>query len=287
MATVERDRRNSEIIRGVSLSVDSRNIWRAAPYAALALLVTVASYVLWRFVWPSPPDLIDQCDSKGLSVDSAPIVVVGVVTEDALVRSPVAMHSDPRYPLQFRKITVQVENVLKGATVPRKITAYYFTWAGGFDGPRPLGLWKVGGRRILWLRPDSGVLRTACDGWDYCTIGVESGAHPNYKRDPQKPIDYALADLLLTRGEGTVNEIAFASEIGWGVPDEGLQSYVVEKLRHLALTEQGDIKSSACKLLWIYTVDRIAPSIRKEADDAVHTSNCSCATKPDGNVECQ
>jgi hypothetical protein len=203
------------------------------------------------------------------------------------------MHTDPDYPLQLRRVTVRVENVLKGEPIPDKIGVYYFTFAGGIDGPRPLGFWNVGGRRVFWLRQDSGVLRTACDGSDYCTMSVQSGAHLDYRPDPTKPIEYALADLLLTRGQGAVDDIGFASEITRGAPDQGLQGYVIEKLRGLATSEHGDIRSSACKQLWIYTVDRIAPSIRQTADDALQAASCQCKTKLNGkvefggNVECQ
>jgi hypothetical protein len=199
------------------------------------------------------------------------------------------MDSDPSRALQLRKLTVRVENVLKGAPIPETITVYYFTWDGGFDGPRPLGFWRVGGRRILWLRRDSGVLRTACDGWDGCTEGVYSGAHPNYQSDPLKPVDYALVDLHLTRGEGTVNDISFATEVFREAPDQipGLQAYSMEKLRRLALTERGDVKSSACMTLWIYTVDKVQPAIHRAADDAMKAANCRCKKKSDGNIECQ
>jgi hypothetical protein len=197
------------------------------------------------------------------------------------------MHSNPEYPLQLRRLTVRVENVLRGAPVPETIAVYYFTWAGGFDGPRPLGFWRLGGRRILWLRRDSGVLRTACDGWDYCTMSVQSGAHPGYRPDPRKRIDYAVADLILTRGDGAINEIEFANEVAWGVPDQGLQGYVVEKLRHLALTEHGGVKASACKLLWVYTVDLVDDSVHRDAGNALRDADCRCKTKPDGNVECR
>jgi hypothetical protein len=268
-------------------SVNLKGRRQTAVVVACFLLVAAASYILWRAVWPSPPNLIDQCDNKNFSRDSAPIVVVGVLASDTLIRKPVPMRSDPKYPLQLRKLTVQVENVLKGTPIPKKIAVYYFTWAGGFSGPQPLGLWKVGGRRILWLRRDSGVLRTACDGWDGCTMSVQSGAHLNYRPDPEKPIEYALADLLLTRGEGPVDNTGFASEIKKGVPDQGLQGYVVEKLRRLASSENRDIKSSACKLLWIYTADRFAPSIRQEAEHGLQTASCQCATTLHGNVECQ
>jgi len=235
----------------------------------------------------SPPHLVAQCDRKGDSKNTAPIVIAGVLVRDSLVHRPIPMHSDPKVPLQLRKVAVQVENVLKGGPVPKTVTVYYFSWAGGFDGPRPLGFWQVGGRRIFWLRRDSGSLRTACDGWDGCTMEVQSGSHLRYRPNPNKPLDYALADLLLTRGEGVVSEIGFATEIAQGVPDQGLQGYVVEKLRYLAVTERGDVKASACKLLWIYTVDRVDPKVRRDAENALHAGNCRCTAKPDGNAECQ
>ena len=269
----------------VSLSVNNRKARKAVFFAALCLLIIAASYPVWRAAQPSAPRLIDHCGDE-FSRDAAPIVVAAVVAADTLVRSPLPMHSDPTNPLQFRRLTLRVENVLKGAPIPDKVTVYYFTWAGGFDGPRPLGFWNVGARRIWWLQRESGVLRTACDGWDGCTIGVQSGAHPNYTSDSKRPINYALADLLLTRGEGPVDDNGFAGEIEWGVPDEGLQGYVVEKLRHLATTEHGAVKSSSCKLLWIYSVDRIAPTIRQDANNALHAASCLCNTRSDGNVEC-
>jgi hypothetical protein len=199
------------------------------------------------------------------------------------------MRSNPEYPLQLRKLIVHVETVLGGAPIPETITVSYFGFAGGFDGPRLLGFWKVGGRRILWLRRDSGFLRTMCDGWDYCTVPVDSGAHPHYRPDPLKPLDYALVDLLFTRGEGTANEVGLATGPDWEAPDNipGLQTYSVEKLRLLALTEHSDVKSSACKSLWIYTVDHpIDPAVRRDADQALRAANCRC-TKKIGGHECE
>lgn len=72
---------------------------------------------------PTPPQLLDQCGT-GDGIESAPIVIVGVLTSDILVRRPVPMHSDPTYPLQLRRLTVTVENVLKGPQVPAEITVY-------------------------------------------------------------------------------------------------------------------------------------------------------------------
>lgn len=171
-----------------------------ARLAACTLLAAVACYLSWLATGFLPPHLLDQCDNRGNSRDTAPIVVVGVLTSDTLALRPIPMHSDPESSLQLRKLRVRVENVLKGAPISETITVYYFTWAGAFNGPRPLGFWRVGGRRILWLRRDSGVLRTTCDGWDGCTEGVWSGAHPDYRPDPQKPLDYALSGFAFYEG---------------------------------------------------------------------------------------
>ena len=150
----------------------------------------------------------------------------------------------------------------------------------GFDGPRPLGF--VGpSRRVLWLRKDEGVFRMACDGWDYCTTFVHSGAHPQYHADSGRSLDYALVDILLTRGQGAVDDLNFAGDIERGVPDQGLQGYVIEKLKHLALTESSDIRASACNYIWIYTRDRIGDDLRQQAKDSLQAAHCACGNKPD------
>src|SRR5579863_3127425 len=245
-----------------------------ASVAVVATLLAVAVCLTWLAT--PPPHLKDHCDYERITVESAPIVVVGVLLSDILVRRPIPMRSDPKVPLQLRRLAVRVEHVLKGSNIPGAITVYYFTWAGGFDGPRPLGFWTVGGRRILWLRRDSGVLRTACDGWDGCTEGVWSGAHPLFRPDSQKPLEFALVDLHLTRGEGITNEIGFATEVFREEPDQipGLQAYAVQKQRHLALTEHDDVKSSACFALWIYSVDKVQAAIHRDAEDAMQAANC-------------
>jgi hypothetical protein len=196
----------------------------AAPFTASFLLLAVACCLLWLGIGSFPPRLVDQCDSEGSRQDSAPIVVVGILSSDTLVLRPVPMHSDPKTPLQLRKLRVNVENVLKGDLSTGTVDVYYFTFAGGFDGPRPIGMWEIGGRRILWLRRDAGVLRTACDGWDKCTLGVDSGAHPHFAVDHEQPVANAVADILLTRGEGEINDLRFAGSIGYACCPRGCGS---------------------------------------------------------------
>ena len=257
----------------------------AAPFAASLLLLVVACCLTWKAPGFSPSQLVDQCDREGESRDSAPIVVVGVLMSDTRVLGSVPKHSDRRCKLQLRKLQVKVENVLKGDVTVRPAAVYYFTFAGGFDGPQPLGFWRVRGRRILWLRRDSGVLRTACDGWDGCTWGVYSGAHPYYSADPRKPTENAVADIVLTRGEGSISRNAFAGAIERGAP--GPQAYLIEKYRQLTLTEVAPIKTAACIELWICAQDRGASdSSRNRAAAAMREANCGCVTKRDGSPDC-
>lgn len=272
-----------------TLATKRRTVQRATQVLAVALVLASAFSLMWLAVHPLPLHLLDQCDNRRNPKPSATIVAVGVISGDTLIRSPVPRHSNPTIPLQLRRLTVHVENVLKGASIPATIDVYYFTWAGGFDGPRPLGFWSVGDRRIFWLRTDHGVLRTVCDGWDGCTEAVWSGAHPNYRPNPQKPLEYTLVDFHLTRGTGPVNKIAFATEVSVQEPvgTPGLEEYAIGKLKHLALTEQDEIKSSACGSLWIYTVDLVKPNINRDAKNAMHVANCRCNKKADGNVEYQ
>jgi len=115
---------------------------------------------------------------------------------------------------------------------------------------------------------------------------VKSGAHPQYRADPQQPLDRALVDILLTRGEGEINDLEFASQIQWSIP-QGIQGYVIEKLGHLALTEVSEIKTSACESLWVYTQDRIDDRLRQKAQESLDAANCKCRLKPDHNVVCQ
>jgi hypothetical protein len=228
-----------------------------------------------------PPHLTEYDEQSNEQARSAPFVVVGVVDSDSPVGRTVPSRRNPNYPMQLHRINVRIENILRGSLSERNITVYYFGFAGGFDGPRPLGFALGLSRRVLWLRKDEGVFRMACDGWDGCTMFVDSGAHPEYHADPGRSLGYALVDILLTRGQGAVDDLKFAGDIAWGVPDHGIQDHVIEKLKHLATTESADVRESACNYLWIYTQDRISNDLRQQAKDALQSARCVCGTKPD------
>jgi hypothetical protein len=107
--------------------------------AAKITVFSVAAAILLTRSTIFPPRLIDRCEIKSSAKETAPVVVVGVLSADVLIKNKIPMHADPQIPLQLRRLTIRVENVLKGAPIPNKISVYYFTWAGGFDGPAPLG----------------------------------------------------------------------------------------------------------------------------------------------------
>ena len=92
-----------------------------AVVAAVAMLVPAA---LLLSVKPEAP-LMDQ---KLTDKESAPIVIVGVILSDTLVRGQIPSHWT-KVPLQLRKFTVRVENILRGAAIPDTATVYYFAWA--------------------------------------------------------------------------------------------------------------------------------------------------------------
>jgi hypothetical protein len=232
------------------------------------------------------PHLTEYDEESNKQARSAPLVVVGVVDSDMRVGGPVPSRRDPSYPMQLHRARVQVENVLRGSISERTFLVYYFGLGGGFDGPRPLGFGPEASRRILWLRRDGNLFRMACDGWDACTMFVKSGAHPRYMADPQKSLPYALADILLTRGEGKIDEIPFATEIERGVPGQGMEGYLIGKLRNLALTESSAVKAAACVQLWIYQQDRIDSTLRQQARNSLEAAQCVCSLKPDKNIAC-
>lgn len=221
-------------------------------------------------------------------VFAAPLVVVGVADSDTRVGAKRPSKNDPNYPMQLHRVRIQVENVLRGELSDSTVWAFYFGFAGGFDGPRPLGFGREPSRRIFWLRRDAGVLRMACDGWDDCTMFVESGAHPGYRPEPGRPLAYALADILLTRGQGEVSDIKFAREVAWGARATIPEDYLLKKYTQMALTEKPPIRAAACSQIWIFTQDSMSlVANRQNAMQALGDTGCRCIDAPRGNPRCE
>jgi hypothetical protein len=241
-------------------------------FGVAALAASAAGCLLLRPEPQAPPLLADQCAGRGEPIDSAPLAVAGVIVDDRLVRRPVPMRSNPRLQLQLRRFRMRIENVLKGDLAPGGAEVFYYAWAGGFDGPRPLGCWRTGSRRIVLLRRDSGVLRTVCDGWDECTWSVHSGAHPKYRPDPARPLSDAIADILLTRGEGKIAADKFARSLDWPSSE-----YAFERLGHLAATQPPPVKTHACLTLWAYAT---GGPLAQAATNQMRIGGCACSPSP-------
>jgi hypothetical protein len=180
---------------------------------------------------------------------STPIIVVGKILSATDVG---ASHPSKWYPddtIQLHRVRVKIENVLRG-DVTGDIAVYYFASVGPIGGPARLGMfnqagrWHIGDREMFFLRWDSGVLRTICDAYAACVISVFSGAHPEFRVAPGRPISHAIIDLLLTRGEGC-NDDQMVRAIERSDAEHFSKEYTIKKLEELATTETPEVRAKA------------------------------------------
>ena len=114
---------------------------------------------------------------------------------------------------------------------------------------------------------------------------IMSGAHPGYRMNPGEPIERAMTDLLLTKGEGPIDDRQFALEIDQGAPDRA-EGYVIEKLRHLAVTESSEVKYAACRGLWGYSQARLDDHLRERAAESLAAAGCVCGIEQRFDIVC-
>jgi hypothetical protein len=112
--------------------------------------------------------------------------------------------------MQLGKVTVRVENILRGDIGATVVPVYYLISTRsmghvrmGMEGRG--GKWRIGDRAIFFLHRDSGELRTIFDTWAFATPPVLTGAHPDYKPQPNESIANSIIDILLDRGQGCDN----------------------------------------------------------------------------------
>ncbi len=132
---------------------------------------------------------------------SAPIIVVGRVTDVQAVGRPNRSRGDPRIKTQLCKIRILVELVIKGSLQEREIGFYYFVYSSENDVDLgvPRYLPSVGQRRVYFLRRWNSDYRSVGDVLDY-TVQVRSGFHP-YTFCRNEQAGCCMAELLLTPGQ--------------------------------------------------------------------------------------
>lgn len=124
-------------------------------------------------------------------------VVVGTIGPIAVARKPRIGDCSA-----LIRVSVSLENVLRGHVPGRTLEYYNFSPWCGFVGP--VDIPHSGERSVLFLREDSGHWRTIEDYWSN-RLRVFSGGHPDSMVENQ-PIEEAIARILLTPGDGDSSE---------------------------------------------------------------------------------
>jgi hypothetical protein len=200
------------------------------------------------------PPLVEYESSEGgltqQRVASVPIVIVGRILAHSEVGRPHPSRWDVKYPMQLYKVTVQVENVLRGDLDRGTVRIFYFANLYASEGPPRMGMvgrggqWRVGDRLIWFLRRDAGVLRTVLDTWAQCTDPVLTGSHVNYRPRPGETLSQMVVDILLDRGEGCSDQ-QMVEALSKSVPEWFDLPYTVQKVRRLSEDKSPEVRKAA------------------------------------------
>jgi hypothetical protein len=128
----------------------------------------------------------------------APVIVLGHVLQVDEIGQPQQSSREPRIGTQLTRITIGVEEVIKGNVKLNQIEFYYFTFspaASEVDLGVPRYLPDVGQRRIYFLKPSYGSYRSVGDVTDY-TLRVSSGSHTKGFCRGKSP-NRCIAEILL------------------------------------------------------------------------------------------
>lgn len=200
-----------------------------------------------------PPLVEYQSSGGGLTqqrIASVPIVIVGRILAHSEVGRPHPSRWDTGYPMQLYKVTLQIENVLRGDVDRGTVPIFYFANLYASEGPPRTGMvgrggrWRIGDRLIWFLRRDAGVLRTVLDTWAQGTDPVFTGSHVNYRPRPGEPLSQMIVDILLNRGAGCTDK-QLVEALSKSVPEWFDLPYTVQKVRRLRGDKSPEVRKAA------------------------------------------
>jgi hypothetical protein len=132
----------------------------------------------------------------------APIIVLGRVLELSNIGLPQRSQGDPRILVQLTRLTIDVEEVIKGAirTNPTEFDLFTYSSENQIDLGVPRYIPMVGQRRIYFLRPSQNTYRSVGDVTKYNLV-VPSGTHERGFCKGKNP-GCCIAEMLLVPGQG-------------------------------------------------------------------------------------
>jgi hypothetical protein len=182
----------------------------------------------------------------------APIVVVGVVTGVREIGPPQDSPALPETMTQCVKISVRLENVLKGPqNLGLDLSFYYYRFSE--YSSRDLGCLRYipvpGTRRMFFLTYDQNVLRSIGDVRDY-TLRVLGGFH-DAATLKDLPFAQKVANVLLTQGsDGSSRDFVLALSDGAFVSDTLVSTeYTDSLLVRLLSQKDATLRDAARDLL--------------------------------------
>jgi hypothetical protein len=198
------------------------------------------------------PPLVDyQKGSMGVGLETAPVIIVGQILNNRYVGRPHPSHWYPDDPMQLGRVTVRLENVLRGHIGEAEVPIYYLIGTRQMGHTR-MGMvgrgghWQIGDRAIFFLHWDSGVLRTVWDTWAYAAVPVLTGSHPSYKPRPGEPISKSVIDILLDSGQECDSaQWANAILVSTSKASTFDLAYTVRKLHQIAETYMPEARPAA------------------------------------------
>jgi len=183
-------------------------------------------------------------------IQAAPIVVVGVCTNRATVNRPIQKDG---LQLQLARVSLRVENVLRGKIPGSQVNYLVYGTAAGHAGPAVNMIPTVGQRVCVFLREDDGTLRSFIDVYQ-AMVGIHSGRH---RTVPPGSLAEQVSHLLLVPGE-EVSVDTYASQLPNDVHTSvqilgPLKSYRLLEL--IAGSSVPRVQASACREIYSAFID--------------------------------